>query len=226
MATHAVKSGLEHIIASPHVMEGVCGHTPDAIEAAVDSLNQRLLQEGIPLTIWPGAEIYIHPDLARWYREGRLPTLAGRNTHVLIELPHASLPLYTEQVLFDLMVEGLRPVIAHPERQKDLAQDLPRLTDWVERGVWLQVNAPSLRGRYGRTARRTALRLVEQQLVHCLGSDSHSMRHPPTLLDAKQEICHHRNGKSFLSQLQTNAQAILGETDPRSIGGYGGINGG
>ena len=38
----------------------------------------------------------------------------------------------------------MTPVLAHPERNSVLVNDLDRLAEWVERGVLLQVNALSL----------------------------------------------------------------------------------
>ena len=209
MAKSIARSGWKHIIATPHIMEGVYQNTPESIATAVQALNQRLEKEGCPATVWPGAEVYLHPELALWCREGRLPTLAGSGTHLLIELPHTSLPLYAETVLFELMLQGITPVIAHPERQQQLAQDLERVAAWVERGVWLQLNAPSLLGRYGRRAKSTAMELVKEGLVHCLGSDSHESRRPPALSEAEKIIGRLRGGEKLVNRFWDNARAIL-----------------
>ena len=56
---------------------------------------------------------------------------------------------------------GLVPVLAHPERCRPVAADPWSVRPLVEDGALLCLNAPSLVGRHGATAERTAWALLD-----------------------------------------------------------------
>ena len=62
---------------------------------------------------------------------------------------------------------GSIPVLAHPERYRDLKR----------RGVRFQVNINSLGGYYSKAVQKTARRLMQEGMIDYLGSDTHHMRH-------------------------------------------------
>src|SRR5262249_926566 len=65
-------------------------------------------------------------------------------------------PLYTDQVFFEVQLAGLQPVVAHPERNTAIQNDLGLLRRLVERGALGQVTAASLTGAFGPRARTAA----------------------------------------------------------------------
>ncbi|SDH73983.1 tyrosine-protein phosphatase [Desulfosporosinus hippei] len=166
-------SGFKTLIATPHVIEGRGFLSPEEILAAVEELRKHVAEEEIPVEILPGAENYIFPDLGKWAREGKLMTLGNTGKYLLLELPMLEIPQYTEQVFFDLQVQGLTPVLAHPERNKGLIDRPEYLVDWANKGVLFQMNLRSLSGRYGSQAEELAERMLRSDLIHFIGSDAH-----------------------------------------------------
>jgi len=88
---------------------------------------------------------------------------------------------------------GLVPVLAHPERCRAVAADPWCVRPLVEDGALLCLNAPSLVGRHGATAERTAWALLDAGLVALAASDAHSVTRPP-VLDAAYEEARRRLG--------------------------------
>ena len=108
---------------------------------------------------------------------------------VLIEFPGSWLeiddPIGSVADAATLVEEaGLVPVLAHPERCRDVAADPARVDSFVARGSLLCLNATSLLGRHGATAERTAWALLDRGLVALVASDGHGFTRPPTLDDA------------------------------------------
>jgi len=66
--------------------------------------------------------------------------------------------------------------LPRPERHPEIAKNLGMLTEWIQHGVLVQVNAPSLMGRMGERARFTAELLLTNNMVHFMGSDAHGLR--------------------------------------------------
>jgi len=167
------KAGCQTIIATPHVLEGYEFLSPEEILAATEQVRERVAEAGIPVEVLPGAENYIFPEMGKWVREGRLLTLGNTRKYLLLELPMLEIPQYTEQVFFELQVQGLTPVLAHPERNKGLIDQPECLIEWAKKGVLFQLNLRSLSGRYGPQAQELAEILLRSKLVHFVGSDAH-----------------------------------------------------
>lgn len=167
------KAGFKTLIATPHVLEGRDFLSPEEILETTEQVRRHVAEAGIPVEIWPGAENYIFPDLAKWARDGKLMTLGNTGKYLLLELPMLEIPQYTEQVFFELQVQGLTPVLAHPERNKALIERPEWLLEWANKGVLFQLNFRSLRGRYGPRSEELAEIMLRSQLVHFVGSDAH-----------------------------------------------------
>jgi protein-tyrosine phosphatase len=80
--------------------------------------------------------------------------------------------------------EGLRPVIAHPERTEAVLDDPAVAEELAARGWTLQVNATSLTGRHGEEPEELGWSLVERGLAHVVASDGHRTTRPAHLDEA------------------------------------------
>ena len=70
-------------------------------------------------------------------------------------------------------MKGWRPIIAHPERYRNLS-DVELVDEWRSVGALLQVNSGSLLGKYGQTAEKLAWSLLERGWADYLASDFHA----------------------------------------------------
>lgn len=177
--------GVTHMVATPHVITGVYANEPEGIRAGVARLRELAAEAGLAIKLFPGAEYYLEPELLSRLSEGRLVTLNDAGRHVLVELPAQEVPPYADRVLFDLTLEGLTPVLAHPERNAALARRPGRLYRLVRKGVLTQVTAGSLTGVFGGRARHAAETFIRHRWVHFIGSDLHG---PDTRLAAMREL--------------------------------------
>jgi protein-tyrosine phosphatase len=82
-------------------------------------------------------------------------------------------PRRVEKRIFELMLRGARPVIAHPERYRELEKETDALDPLLEAGACTLLDLMSLVGKYGGRARRTAERLLEEGAYDAACSDSH-----------------------------------------------------
>lgn len=176
MAAKLEEAGFDTVIATPHVLEGRKTITPAQIREKVHELNAALAKNGRKLKILPGAEIFIFPALAEWYKQGKILSLADTGKYILVELPMQHIPPYTEQVFFELQLAGVTPLLAHPERNSKLVKNPQKLVEWIGKGVQLQVNFRSFQGLYGSGPKQLAEALLSNGMVHYLGSDLHSAR--------------------------------------------------
>jgi len=171
MARVYLSLGYSHVIATPHV-ENIFHGTED-IYALTNRVQDLFLDMGLPLTVLPGAEVLINPDLPRLFQEKALPTL-NRTRYVLIEFPiFDPFPDYAEGVFFQLITQGLIPIVAHPERNRCFQQKGELLLRLINHGALLQVDQGSLIGANGEEALETARQLIRTSLVSFVASNLH-----------------------------------------------------
>lgn len=169
IARVATRDGINTIAATPHA--DLWGDNPDQtdLETRVAELQAALDASGIPINVVPGLENHLSPALTT----GNAVPL-NHTTYALVELPFEEFPHYAESALFQLQLQGLTPVIAHPERNAVLRSDLEVLRRLVERGILAQLTAASLLGVFGKKTREASEAMLRQGLVQVMSTDSHS----------------------------------------------------
>jgi protein-tyrosine phosphatase len=173
IARAAVSDGITTIAATPHVREDY-PTTAAAMEIGVRQLRTALEREAIRLELLPGGEVSLE-QLDRLSRDELLRFgLAGNPKYLLIETPYLGWPLPFGEIVSRLCSQDVTPVIAHPERNGAVQEDLEKVAGLVRGGALIQVTAASLDGRLGSRPRACARRLVDAGLVHMVGSDAHA----------------------------------------------------
>lgn len=185
MCRIAVKEGIKKIVATPHTGNGVYWNSAAEILGKSAELNYRLKQENIPLEIIPGADAHLEPDLVPKILSNQVLTIANQKKYILLELPAQLVPEEIKKIIFDLQIEGIIPIISHPERNWEIQSNPGRAEELAGLGVILQLTAASLTGGFGPKAKICAQKLLQSGLALILASDAHSdQQRPPKMLDA------------------------------------------
>lgn len=186
MVSAADADGIAVLFATPHsaFLVGKTYGRPE-IEDAVDELQRESSKQHIPVTVLPGIEVHLTPEIYQDLDTGRAFPLNG-SRYILLELPFSGYPLSTEQVVTELQRDrGLVPIIVHPERLECCQRDPELLRRLIDLGALSQLTAGSLTGRFGSTSQRLSRIMLEHGWVHFLASDSHDSRQrEPRLSDA------------------------------------------
>lgn len=195
MAKQAVTNGTHRVVATPHQLGVNNKVTTDAIKTGAVLLQDQVNSQNIELTVLPGADVRIDPELPTLLRQGKVLTLADRGKHVLLELPHDTYyPL--DQLLKSLRRQGLIGILSHPERNRGIIKDPDVMWDVVESGGLLQITAGSLTGDFGSSCQEIAELAIDEGLVHFIASDAHDTKHRPFgMRDAYDTICDMAGGK-------------------------------
>ncbi|MEK3806938.1 CpsB/CapC family capsule biosynthesis tyrosine phosphatase [Bacillus sp. FSL H8-0547] len=221
IAKAAVEEGITTIIATPHHQNGKYINGKQTILENVEALNTLLQNENIPLTILPGQETRIHGDLMNELETDVILPLNHTN-YIFIELPSGHVPRYTEQMLFDLQLKGLTPIIVHPERNGEFIENPDLLYRLVSNGALTQITSSSITGHFGKNIKKFTLQLVEAQLTHFLASDVHSLKNRPFRLSEGYVALAKEFGQEALYIFRENAELLVKnqtvyKTDPSRI---------
>lgn len=174
MARRAVADGIRCIVATPHVLTGLYHNTREAILLAAAHLQEALQKAEIPLTLLPGAEYRLEPDLPQRLSRGELMTLNDTGRYLLVEFPATLIPDYANPVFYQLLLQGVTPIIAHPERHTGFAREPATLQELVERGALTQLTAGSLTGLIGPAAASVARSFLKHGCAHFIATDAHA----------------------------------------------------
>ncbi len=209
MAKSAVSQGINTIIATPHHLNGSYDNYKEDILVAIDQLNDRLQAEAIPLTILPGQETRINGDMLDDLENGHLLPLNDTSGYLFVEFPSNHVPRYTKQLMFDLQLQGIKPIIVHPERNKELIENPDILYDLVSNGTLTQITAASIAGKFGKKIKKFSLQLIEANLTHFIASDAHNITSRGFVMQEAHAVIKDKYGASLVYWFMENAQYLV-----------------
>ncbi|WP_052487504.1 tyrosine-protein phosphatase [Gordoniibacillus kamchatkensis] len=216
MAELALREGITKVIATPHHANGHFDNDKSKVIAAVNQLNQRLAELKLPVTVIPGQEIHLYRELLDDYLQGKVMTLGGGN-YMLIELPSDTIPPYLFELVHELKLLNVQPVIAHPERNRQFVKHPELFAGLVKDGVLGQLTVPSVLGKFGKKTRDFSIHLCKSRMIHLLASDAHDLLHRPPSFRQADEVLSRKVGTDFVNALKRNAELITeNEQVPRT----------
>ena len=185
LAEASIKEGVTHIVATPHANYTFL-FNPQVNREKLDKLQDRL---GGRVTLGLGCDFHLSfENLQDIRRDPSKYTINGKQ-YLLVEFSDAAIPVAATDILYDLRLSGLVPIITHPERNPLLVHDPRRMADWIRGGCLVQVTAASLTGRFGRRAKAMCSDLIQKNWVHFISSDAHSLDgRPPAMAEGYQAL--------------------------------------
>jgi protein-tyrosine phosphatase len=223
MCLMGFQDGIRTIVATPHTLNGVYQNDRSTILAKVQELNNAINAtnainasnamnaiDAINLKILPGADVYCTEDLLDQLERGNALTVGDGGKYLLLEFPPQGIPYGVEEVIFQLMMKGITPIISHPERNLDISLQPQRYFAMVKMGCLGQLTAMSLTGEFGGEIKRIAEKFLKARVVHIIASDAHSQNRRPPILSSAVRAAARIVGKEEASKMVTEyPQAIL-----------------
>ena len=207
MAAMAARHGIRHIVATPHCTSG---RARDVAESAA-MLQGLLREEGIPVRLYPGMEIFGTYETARLLREGKLLTLNG-SRYPLIEFAFHTDGEEETDILQSVIDAGFTPIVAHPERYSYVCRDPELINRWKRMGCLFQVNRGSLLGRYGYGAQQMGMALVHRGFASVVATDAHSAAvRTPRARDVYELLFYSISPAAAETLMRRNPGLILGD---------------
>ncbi|MCM3747594.1 protein tyrosine phosphatase [Paenibacillus pasadenensis] len=208
LAAAAVQEGITDIIATPHHANGVYWNPGAEVTALLERSQQLLTERGFSLRLHAGQEIRVHAELLDNLESGELLTLAG-TSYMLLEMPTEEIPAEMSELIYELTLLGIRPVIAHPERNMTALREPHLLEELIQAGAWTQVTTHSLLGLYGKTFEKGAWSMMRNGLIHLVSSDAHHPRRRGFRLAESYSLIASRMGGQARLYFEANAARLL-----------------
>jgi protein-tyrosine phosphatase len=181
MARMAAEDGITHIVCTPHCNDQYV-YDAAVIDEKIAELQRLIDKENLNLKLGRGCDFHLSWENIQEARTEPARFSINSLGYLLVELPDYGIPAGLNEVFYELQLQGLIPVLTHPERNATLQSDPSRMIEWMRGGVLIQVTAGSVTGQMGRTAERMAHELLSKRWVHFLATDAHNITSRPPRL--------------------------------------------
>jgi protein-tyrosine phosphatase len=200
MARLAAADGITHVVCTPH-SNGQYSYQPELNREKIAQLSARLAAENIPLTLGIGCDFHVSYDNLQAAKTD--PTRFSINGlgYLLIELPDYAIPSGLGEILYELQVAGLTPILTHPERNPSLLANSSKLAEWIRAGLLIQVTADSVLGHMGKRSERMAHQLLSKRWVHFLATDAHNTESRPPRMSEAAALVARKYGEAYARSL-------------------------
>ena len=183
----------------------------DFVINEVKKMEEIANSNNINIKIHAASEVFFQFNLTE-ILENPITTF-GNSKYMLIEFNTLSFPKDYEQELFKLQLKGITPIIAHPERYREVQLNVELVKKWIERGFIVQIDCASILGTFGKNAKNAAIKLVENGFCHLIGSDAHNNKKRNFLLKPSIEKCIDIIGEQSTEIIINNANKIINGQD-------------
>jgi protein-tyrosine phosphatase len=167
--------GIDQFIATPHVMSGVWENTRIDIEAKLTEINPQLLTENSSIQLTAAAEYMMDGTFLDLLRKEQLLTL--KDNYVLVEMSYLSAPIQLYDIIFEIQLEGYKPVLAHPERYLFYHKNTLEYHKLKKQGCLFQLNLLATVGYYGANVAQAAETILQKGMYDFVGTDVHHQNH-------------------------------------------------
>jgi protein-tyrosine phosphatase len=207
----AEKNRTKKIIVTPHFYRDYFENHYKDVLGYVKDLNSAAKENGIDIELYPGQEVFVDKYTVEDYKNGIIHGL-NNSKYLLIEFPMDVLPNNALDIIYELKLLDIRPIIAHPERYLYIGEKLTEINKFVEEGCLFQLNTSSILGLMGKHVKQAAYSLMENGLCNFIASDAHSTgKRCPNIGEAMNEI--KKNYGEIYELVQQNANCVLNNED-------------
>ncbi|MDX8379272.1 MAG: CpsB/CapC family capsule biosynthesis tyrosine phosphatase [Gallionella sp.] len=203
LARASVADGITQAAMTPHVYPGRYLNKRSTIEAATTKFRAALASSAIPLEIFPAGEVRLTADIIDLFEQGELPFYGVLDGYriLLLEFPYDQIPLGTEKLTHWLLDHKIRPLLAHPERNKAIINNVEKIAPYVKMGCLLQITAASVLGGFGGAAQDSSLLMLDRRWVSVVATDAHNLRHRPPMMTPAAHYLAKRYGSNYADEL-------------------------
>ena len=209
MLRQAESIGFTALLATPHINE----HTTPEILLQIKQTFQQVVAEknraGINLELGLSGEIHFDAILLNWIEHDFLK-IVKKKKYIIFDLPIQGLPINIEDIIFQLGLKGVIPILAHPERNTYIQRHPGCLNKWIQLGCVMQMNAGSLTGHFGSVIKQLSWKILQNQQIHLVCSDAHDTKRRTYQLQASAY-------QKVTEQLTENYAKNLFITNPQKV---------
>ena len=165
--------GFNKVILTPHYILGskYCSDNEEKVKL-MNLLYEELNKNEIPVQLYLGNEIFINNEINEYILDNKICSI-NDSKYILVEFSLYNILNNIDDLLYDLVLQGYKVIIAHPERYTFLQENYELIDKIKDENIYFQCNYSSIVGKYGKKAQKLMIYLLKNNLVSFLGTDVH-----------------------------------------------------
>jgi protein-tyrosine phosphatase len=113
---------------------------------------------------------------------------------------------------------GYMPIITHPERLDWVDEHYAVFKKMALSGIWMQITAGSLKGKFGKKAKYWGERMLNDGFVHMLATDAHNLgRRSPKLMEGFEAARYWVGDEEAQRLVKDRPKAVLDNISPDDV---------
>lgn len=213
MAEQARTEGVKKILLTPHHKDGEFVNHKDKVMLSVKNFQKDLSDNDINIEVRAGQEVHLNGNLLSDVQNDDILYADNYGKYLMLELPHSYVPEYTNNIIFELKLKGITPVIVHPERNNGFQNDPTKLYDLVKQGCLTQLTATSYVGGFGKKIQKFTDKIIDAGLGFTFSSDAHNLSGRKFRMDEAYELLMRKKGSNIANYYKENAEKIWNGED-------------
>lgn len=181
---YQLKTGISHVVLTPHVNNAAQKVSSTEYLTRFNTFKDKVSTDLPQMTLYLGHEVRYSPvktlDYEAFIFQG------FKQKYLLVEFSTRTIdPIH--DVIYDLIVKGFTPIIAHIERYAYL--EMEEVVLMKSYGAQIQINSGAILGLDGKVYKKQALKYLKTGLVDYIASDCHNMdSRKPNLAEALKKV--------------------------------------
>jgi len=165
--------GFKKLVTTPHISD-LYPNNSEIILRGFNLLKEEIVRQKIDIELEVAAEYYIDEHFEELLVKDDI-LYFGEERYILIEFSFFTPPHNIENLIYDIILKGYIPILAHPERYRYWHHNFNKYRELKELGLLFQVNLNSIRG--DMEIQNVVAKFIKHGLVDFIGSDTHHMKH-------------------------------------------------
>ncbi|CAM1355339.1 tyrosine-protein phosphatase [Tenacibaculum halocynthiae] len=168
--------GIKNFVTTPHVLGDVYPNSSALILEKTEIVKKELLARGFnDISFRSAAEYMMDEQFVERLKKKDILTL--KDNFILVEMSYFNAPYNLFDILFEIQLQGYKPVLAHPERYNFYHNDFQKYYQLKKSGCVFQLNLLSLTEQYGKGVQKITQKLLKENLYDYVGTDTHHFNH-------------------------------------------------
>lgn len=164
----AKKVGFTKIVLTPHYIEGYYEKEEKERKDLIDKISSKVKD----IELYNANEVYISENIIKFLEAKKISKI-NDTSYLLFEMPMNIKPMNIYEVVDEMIEHNINPILAHPERYTFIFKEPDIIYDLIQKGVLMQANYGSIIGLYGKRTEVMVKKLLQNNMIHILGSDVH-----------------------------------------------------
>lgn len=174
MLKQAYESGTRVLVLTPHYYRGKFIEPLERVKQKAEEVRSLAKRNDIDIELLVGQEVYFTPSLLEDLDNKEIGTI-NDSRYMLIEFNLMKFEYEYFDILHELRVRGITPIIAHPERYRDFQKEPSKINEFIDAGCLFQLNANSTSGILGSEAKKLSELFIKNRIYSFIGSDAHGL---------------------------------------------------